>query len=128
MLASSPDRRSTSTAARGCAVVFAAGVLREGSDLKPSALRWVLKRSELVVETRANNLGGQINRGREVICAMGGIRVVDSRVCRHLSKIQIEKFSADGPIAIQGPLRSGPDGPSNKHTGVIGCALGQGDR
>src|SRR5262245_21073542 len=57
---------------------------------------------------------------------MRRILVVDERVCRHLSKIQIKVFGADGPIAIEGPLRSAADGPSNHSASVIVRALGQG--
>ena len=47
--------------------------------LEPDRSGLGVKRSEFVVDTRANNLGGQINRGREVVGASMRriIRVVD---------------------------------------------------
>ena len=47
--------------------------------LEPNRPGLGVKRSEFVVDTRANNLGGQINRGREVVGASMRriIRVVD---------------------------------------------------
>src|SRR5262249_36180365 len=81
--------------------------------------------SELVVETRANDLGGQVSRGREVVGAcVRRLWLVDQRVYRHLSNIQLEVCGAHGPMAIEGPLNSATDCPSNQSAAVRGRALG----